>query len=239
MLVTRPADQAAALSGRLRAAGAQPVEAPMIVIRPAGDPRRVAGALAAVRDGAFDWVAFTSANAVAAAADGLPAGAARVAVVGPGTAEALAGHGVRPDLVAERATGAGLADALGAASPPARILLPRGDRASPTLPEALRSAGWTVEEVEAYRTAFATAFPPGVRERVAAGEVDVVTFGSASAATAFAELFGGPPPPGVRVATIGPVTSRACARLGIRVDAEADPHDLDGLLDAVRTAAGG
>lgn len=238
MLVTRPADQAAALSDRLRVAGAEPVEAPMIAIRPAADPARLARMLAAARKGAFDWVAFTSANAVTATADGLPPGDARIAVVGPGTAEALGRHGVRPDLVAERSTGAGLADALLAASPPGRILLPRADLAAPTLPDALRDAGWTVEEVEAYRTTPVTDFPPGVRDRVAAGSVEVVTFGSASAVRAFAELFGGPPPAGVRVASIGPVTTRACGRLGIRVDAEADPHDLDGLVDAVRTAAG-
>lgn len=92
--------------------------------------------------------------------------------------------------------------------------------------------------MEAYRTVRAAALPAGVRERVLAGEVDVLAFASSSTVRNLVELLGAALPPSVRVASIGPVTSGTCRQLGLRVDAEADPHDLDGLVGAVREAAG-
>ncbi|MDQ3538741.1 MAG: uroporphyrinogen-III synthase, partial [Actinomycetota bacterium] len=107
--------------------------------------------------------------------------------------------------------------------------------ATPTLTEALRAAGWSVDEVEAYRTVPVTELDPGARQRLEAGEIDVVAFASSSTVRNFVDLFGRPPP-GTRVASIGPVTSQACRDLGVRVDAEGDPHDLDGLAAAVVAA---
>jgi uroporphyrinogen III methyltransferase/synthase len=246
VLVPRTRHQASELSERLRALGAEPVEAPTIAIGPTRDPDGLRTALAAVADGAYDWVAFTSANGVdavweqvdALAADARLFASARLAVVGPGTGDALKTRGLRPDLVPDRYATRGLAEALLRAGGK-RILLPRADIATPVLAEALTAAGWDVDEVEAYRTVRAAALPEAVAARLAAGDVDVLAFASSSTVRNLVELLGGPPDRRMRVASIGPVTSGTCRELGLRVDAEADPHDLDGLVDAVVAAAAG
>jgi uroporphyrinogen III methyltransferase / synthase len=245
VLVPRTRHQASELSERLRALGAEPVEAPTIAIEPTREPEALRSALAAARDGAYDWLALTSVNgvdAVFAALDelGLDARAlarVQVAAVGSGTADALAGRGIRCDLVPERFTTRGLADALLGTGGPARILLPRADIATPALTAALDEAGWATTEVEAYRTVQAEALPEGVAERILRGDVDVLAFASSSTVRNFVELLDAPVPPDVRVASIGPVTTQTCRDVGLRVDAEGDPHDLDGLVDAVVAAA--
>jgi len=246
VLVPRTRHQAGELSERLRVLGAEPVEAPTIAIQASRTPQLLRAALTDVGNGAYDWVALTSANGVAAVVDQLAElgrdarlfAPVRLAAVGPGTAEALAAAGLRAELVPPTATTGELAAALVASGPPARALLPRADIATPTLTEALRSAGWRVDEVEAYRTVPVTELDPGVRQRLELGEIDVLAFASSSTVRNFVDLFGGPPPAGTRVASIGPVTSQICRDLGLQVDAEADPHDLDGLVAAVRSAAG-
>lgn len=255
VLVPRTRHQAGELSARLRALGAQPIEAPTIAIEPTREPERLAACL---RDlGAYDWVGFTSANGVEAVGEALAAMGADarrfagvgLAAVGPGTAEALADLGLRADLVPAQATTRALAAALlaaaeaastgaTAAARPPRVLLPRADIATPTLTEALRGAGWQADEVEAYRTVEVRELDPSVRRRLERGEIAVAAFASSSTVRNFVTLFGGPPPPGTRVASIGPVTTETCRELGVHVDAEAAPHDLDGLAAAVVEAAG-
>lgn len=244
VLVPRTRHQASALSERLRALGGEPVEAPTIAIQPGREADRLQRALTAVGDGAYDWVALTSVNGVDAVFEALDAlgldarafARTRIAAVGSGTAERLASHGLRADLVPDRFTTRGLADAL-TAHEPAKVLLPRADIATPTLTQALAAAGWTADEVEAYRTVPASSLPDGVRERILAGEVDVLAFASSSTVHNLMALLDGQVPAATRIASIGPVTSQACAELGLRVDAEADPHDLDGLVAAVVAAA--
>ena len=246
VLVPRTRHQASELSERLRALGAEPVEAPTIAIEASRTPQELRAALTEVRDGAYDWVALTSANGVAAVVEQLAKlghdarlfAGTRLAAVGPGTAEALAAVGLRADLVPQVATTRQLATALVASGPPARALLPRADIATPTLTEALRSAGWNVDEVEAYRTVPVSQLEPGVRQQLERDEIDVLAFASSSTVRNFFDLLGMPLPSGIRVVSIGPVTSQTCRDLGLRVDAEADPHDLDGLVAAVRSAAG-
>jgi len=246
VLVPRTRHQASELSAALRALGAEPVEASTIAIEPSREPELLAVAVAGLRDGAHDWVAFTSANGVEAvwsALDGQGGdtrwlAGVRVAAVGSGTAEALVARGLRADLVPERMTTAGLAAALIASGPPARVLLPRADIATSVLAAGLVEAGWTVDEVEAYRTVPADGLPPRVAQRLRDGEIDVVALASSSTARNLVALLGALPPPSVRVASIGPVTTAACAELGLRVDAEADPHDVAGLAHAVVRARG-
>lgn len=245
VLVPRTRHQASELAAALRALGAEAVEAPTIAIEPSREPQRLGAAFRGLGAGTHDWVAFTSANGVDAVWEILDAeggdtrwlAGIRVAAVGSGTAEALAVRGLRADLVPERMTTAGLAAAMVAAGPPGRALLPRADLATPALADGLLGAGWTVDEVEAYRTVPAGALPTGVRDRVLRGGVDVVAMASSSTARNLVALLGERPPPSVRVASIGPVTSAACAELGLRVDVEADPHDVDGLVAAVVRAA--
>lgn len=245
VLVPRTRQQASELSSRLRALGAEPVEAPTIAVEPTREPEVLRKRVAEIADGAFDWVALTSVNGVAAlwdqittlGADARLLARTRVAAVGSGTAGALRRHGIAADLVPDRFTTRGLADALVASGAPQRVLLPRADIATPMLADLLRQADWEVVEVEAYRTVPVTALDPDVQRDLREGAIDVVAFASSSTVRNLVDLLDGPPAGGVRIAAIGPVTADACRQLGLRVDAEADPHDLDGLVAAIVEAA--
>lgn len=243
ILVPRAVEQAGDLSERIRNLGGEAVEAPTIEIRP-GKGEELAAALRALEGGDYAAVCFTSPNGVRAVADaladtGLPSrvfDGLTVAAVGPGTAATLGEVlGVRPDLVPPTAT----TEALAAAFPPGsgRVLLPRADIASSTLAEGLRVRGYEPVAVTAYVTTSPERLPGEVMARLAAGDIDLLAFTSSSTVRNFALLVAGQPWSG-RVVSIGPVTSATCAEYGIEVAAEADPHDLDGLVAALVTAAG-
>ncbi|MDQ3932508.1 MAG: uroporphyrinogen-III synthase [Actinomycetota bacterium] len=244
ILVPRAAGQAGDLAERIRGLGGEVVEAPTIEIRP-GRREELATAARELGRGAYTAVCFTSPNGVRALAHAiaevsLPPSVVEalfVAAVGPGTAATL--HevfGVRPDLVPGTAT----TEALAAAFPPGsgRVLLPRADIASPTLPEGLRARGYEPICVTAYVTAPPDGLPSEVVTRLAGGDIDLLAFTSSSTVRNFATLIEGRPWSG-RVVSIGPVTSAACAELAIEVAVEADPHDLDGLVAALVTASDG
>ena len=235
VVVTRTAEQAGELSGRLAEAGAEVVEVPTLAITDPGD--RSAGLAAAARRLArFDWVVLTSANAVerlfSHLHDARDLGPARVAAVGPATAGALARHGVRANLVARRSSGAGLADEI--PEPPGRVLVARAEVADAALPEKLLARGFEVEEVAAYRTV-PLPVPALLLER--ARDADAVTFASGSAVDAYLAA-GARVQPHQRVVCIGPVTAEAARRAGLEVAAVAERADLDALVDAVITAVG-
>jgi uroporphyrinogen III methyltransferase / synthase len=158
----------------------------------------------------------------------------RVAAVGPATEAALRAWGVAPDLVPEVATTA----ALGQAFPtgPGEVLLARADLANPELAVTLRDKGWRTCEVVAYHTVPVGALDPAARRRLDGGEVDWVAFTASSTVEGFLRGYGGPPPPGVRVAVIGPVTADAARSAGMRVAAAAAEHTIPGLVDAIEHA---
>jgi len=247
VLVPRTRQQASDLSLRLRGLGAEPVEAPTIATAPTREPDVLHKRVAEVTEGGFDWLALTSVNGVAALWDALTAAGhdarglagVRLAAVGSGTAAALRGRGLEPDLVPDRYTTRGLADALIGSGAPARILLPRADIATPVLAESLRGASWDVVDVEAYRTMKVAALPDAVAAQLRDGAIDVVAFASSSTARNLLDLLGAPLHERTRVASIGPVTSDTCRQLGLRVDAEASPHDVEGLVAAVVSAMHG
>ena len=245
VLVTRSRAQASALSRLLAERGAEPVELPAIAVRPLADASALDAALSEL--GGFDWVAFTSANAVEAvfeqlAAQGRDARAfatAKVAAIGPATAEALRERGIAADLVPSASTGQSVAESFAERSVRgARMLLPRADIASPALPDGLRLLGAAVTEVAAYRTAAPADAAAQARETLASGMLDAVTFTSASAARNLVGLLGGDA--GLvnrsKVVSIGPVTSAAAAQLGVRVSAEAREHTAQGVVDAALEA---
>jgi uroporphyrinogen-III synthase len=157
-----------------------------------------------------------------------------VAAVGPATAAALRDWGVEPDLVPEVATTA----AVGRAFPAGRgtVLLARADLANPELAAAIAAKGWRTREVVAYRTVPVEALDPAARRRLDGGQVDWVAFTAASTVTGFLRGYGGPPPPGVRVAAIGPVTAGAARSGGMRVAATAAEHTIAGLVEAIERA---
>jgi uroporphyrinogen-III synthase len=158
-----------------------------------------------------------------------------VAAVGPATEAALRDWGVVPDLVPDVATTA----ALGLRFPdgPGDVLLARADRANPELGAALRAKGWRTREVVAYHTVPVGELDPATRRRLDDGEVDWVAFTASSTVEGFVRGYGGPPPDGVRVAAIGPVTAGAARAAGMRVAATATPHTIPGLVAAIERAA--
>jgi uroporphyrinogen III methyltransferase/synthase len=233
VVVTRAREQASGLRTRLVELGAEVVELPAIEMKP------LEFELPELSE--YAWVVFTSANGVDAFfarglhARGLDARALagmKVAAIGPGTAAALERFGVRADLVPERFVAESLVAAFPAPRVPAeRVLLARAEQARDVLPAGLADLGYAVAVVPVYRTV--TAEPdPGELERVRAGEFDAVTFTSSSTVESFGRLVG-PVPEGPAVVSIGPITSATAVAAGLRVDIEADPHDIDGLVAAV------
>jgi uroporphyrinogen-III synthase len=239
VLVTRAADQAGDLSARLAAAGAVPIEAPAIATRPVASGGALDRAVVQVAGGAFDWVVFTSASGVRfwferARTLGFDARALRalVAAVGPGTAAELDRHGIVANLVPKRFT----TEALARAFPrgPGAVLLARTNIATPELEQALRTKGWAVRKVVAYRTVRVRSLPSEVRAMLRAGRVDALAFTSASTVQGFVRMAGAVP--ATKVVCIGPVTAQTAKGLGLTVDAVASPHTLDGLVAALARA---
>ena len=234
IIVTRAREQASGLVERLHELGAATVELPVIEI---GDPADGGAALraAAGRVGDYDWVAFTSANAVSrffaalgeAGADTRALGGRRVAAIGPGTAEALAAAGVRADLVPERFVAESLLEAF--PDGPGRVLLPRAAVARDALPAGLTERGWTVDVVEAYRTAVAQQAPESL---ASAATAHAITFTSSSTVTNYLAVAGDLPVPAV-VACIGPITAATARAAGLTVDVVAAEHTIQGLVRAL------
>jgi uroporphyrinogen III methyltransferase / synthase len=163
---------------------------------------------------------------------------AKVAAVGPATEAALRDWGIVPDLVPQAATTAALGQAFpprtGAApARPGAVLLTRADLANPELAVLLRDKGWETTEVVAYHTVPVGALDPTARRRLDHGEVDWVAFTASSTVEGFLRGYGGPPPPGVRVAAIGPVTADTARSAGIRVATTATEHTIPGLVAAI------
>jgi uroporphyrinogen III methyltransferase/synthase len=230
--VTRTREQASQLAAALSAAGATPIEVPIIAITgPSDGGASLRRALSAL--GRYDWVIFTSANAVhrvlAEVRDARAFGTARVAASGDGTARALSGHGIAADLVPERFVAEALADAFPAPGRSGeRVLLPRAAVARDVLPVALREKGYEVEVVEAYRTVRPAS--EGLLEAVEGCRA--VMFSSSSTVTGWLELLGAEALPPV-VACIGPVTAKTAREAGIEVTVEAPVHSVDGLVAAL------
>jgi uroporphyrinogen-III synthase len=205
VIVTRPAAQAGPLAEALERLGHEPVLCPVVAIESLGD--------GAIDTTGYDWVVITSANGAAEFARRRTGSLPRVAAIGPGTADALAAHGIGVDLVPSVSTQEGLVAEL--PRPPGKILFAGAEGARPHLVEELGA-----DFVPLYRT---VPLRPAV-----APEGDLVVVASASAAEAFAELRTDVP-----AVSIGPQTTQAGIAAGLHIVAEAGSHDLDGLLAAV------
>ena len=116
------------------------------------------------------------------------------------------------------------------------MLLARADLANPGLAVTLRGKGWETAEVVAYHTVPVGTLDPSARRRLDGGEVDWVAFTASSTVQGFVRGYGGPPPPDVRVAAIGPVTAGTARSAGIRVAATATEHTIPGLVAAIEQA---
>ena len=242
IIVTRARAQASELAARLTELGADVIEAPAIDIVPA-DPAPIRVALERLAD--YQWALFTSQNAVEIAWDALRAAGGdarqfagvRVGAVGQATARALLARGIAADVVPARSTAEGLADAL--RDHPdvrdARVLFVKAEGAGDVLPDTLRRAGATVDQVVAYRTVADASGASAARDALDAGSVDAITFTSASTVRFFVDAVGGIAHVvrDTRVITMGPVTSVGARSLGLSVHAEAATATIDALVDAV------
>lgn len=233
VVVTRAAEQAGPLVAMLQEAGAEVVEVPLIRTVPPDDGG--AALRSALADlGRYAWVIVTSPNGAVAVRDHLrkrPVGHPLVAAVGPATAATLDRV---VDLIPDRHLAEGLLEVFpDAPADGGRVLLPQADRARPALADGLRARGWEVDAVVAYRT---VPVEPAPEVRQAVSVADALLLASGSAAESWARSFGTWTPP--VVVTIGPITSAAARRLGLKVHAEATDHSLGGLVNALSAAIG-
>ena len=241
IVVTRTRKQASALSNKLRTLGAHVIELPTIRIEPPSDLREFAEL---VQDAhAYDWIVFTSANGVEAFFDIFfklyddlrEIGGVRIAAIGPATAQRVKDFHLHVDLQPEEF----IAEAVvrefkkQGSVENERILVVRAEKARDVLPKELSTAGAIVDEAFAYRTVPETRDISGAQRQLAQGGADLITFTSSSTVENFLAL-GLPWPNGMRVASIGPITSKTARDHGLNVDIEARLHDVDGLVQAIR-----
>jgi uroporphyrinogen-III synthase len=242
VLVTRAAGQASKLSEALRALGAEPVEVPVLEIRPPEFFEPLDGALRELDK--YDWLLFTSANAVRAlversAALGISiekAAMPQVAAVGEATATAARNAGFAIALVPESYIAESLVEIFAVRAAGRRVLLARASVARDVIPDALRAAGAQVDVVEAYRNVLPEDAPEALRAALAGG-VDAVTFTSSSSVTHLKEAAEKAgiafPFAGVKAISIGPITSATLRAEGWAPAAEAQRSDIGGLVQAV------
>lgn len=227
---TRAREQSPAeLSAKLRAHGAIPIEWPMIEIAP---PENFAPLDDAIRHlSQYDWIVFSSANGVKYfwnRLDDCQMRFPRIAAVGEKTAEALRRNGLQVDAKPDEFLASNIAAVLGDIQAK-KILVLRPDIAPPDLTKSLEVCGAHVTEVVAYCTV-----PVTYNQPLDLNTIDAITFASASAAKSFANnLHGQTLPDQVCVATIGPSTTKAARQAGLKVDAEAREHTLEGLSVAL------
>jgi uroporphyrinogen III methyltransferase/synthase len=237
VVVTRARAQASAFASTLRSLGATVVELPAIRVEPRIETEEVRAAAAAIGD--YDLVCLTSPNGVkllfealtAAGEDARALAGATVAAIGPGTARALASHGIAADVIPERFVAEALVEALADVEVDGkRVLVARAAEARDVLPDALRERGADLDVVALYETVREA---PDEKAIAAAQGADFVTFTSSSTVTNLTEALGDRFPAAARIISIGPVTSGSVREAGLEVAVEADRHDVDGLLAAL------
>ena len=249
VLVTRTRQQASELSRSLADAGAEAIELPTIAIKPCYDEGELSVASDSIKKGAYDWLVFTSTNAVDIFFEFLETKGrdarsvrASVAAIGPATAQALKRRGITVDVKPERYTAEGLLDALDPDMKGQRVLVPCAAGARAVLADELRARNADVDEVTLYVAEVpieeeSPRMAAGLR-RLRAGQIDVVTFASSSSVTNLAGLLGDDIEPlrRCRIACIGPVTAETAEKLlGRAPDVVAEEHTIPGLVKALQS----
>lgn len=245
VLVPRTKEQAGSLSARLRGYGSVPEEVPTISVEPPRNPLQMDKAVRGLVEGRYEWIAFTSVNAVRAVREkfeeyGLDARAfsgLKIAAVGDKTAQAIAAWGLRADLVpsGEQSAAGLLADWPPydeVLDPINRVFLPRADIATENLVAGLIDLGWECDDVTAYRTVRATPPPAPTRDAIKTGKFDAVVFTSSSTVRNLVGIAGKPHPSTV-IACIGPATAKTAEEHGLRVDVLAPEPSVETLVDAL------
>jgi uroporphyrinogen III methyltransferase / synthase len=247
IVVTRSREQSGDLVDMLEERGAEAIQAPTIRIAPPEDIEALDRACADA--GAYDWIVFTSTNAVEyfmrrvlANGDIRDLKGVRLCAIGPSTAQHLSRYGVRVDLTPDESRSEAVIEALKTAGDVRgkRVLLPRSDIAREVLADQLRDAGADVGEVAAYRTLVESADRDGdqdIYRMLLDGKIDAVTFTSASTVKNFAKIFGEEQAADLLsatvVASIGPVTAEAAQQLGIATTVMPERYTVPDLVDAL------
>ncbi|MDN5894846.1 MAG: uroporphyrinogen-III synthase [Nocardioides sp.] len=245
VLVPRTKEQAGSLTQRLRGYGSVPEEVPTISVEPPRNPQQMDKAVRGLVEGRYEWIAFTSVNAVRAVREkfeeyGLDARAfsgLKIAAVGDKTAAAISAWGLRADLVpsGEQSAAGLLADWPpydDVLDPINRVFLPRADIATENLVAGLIDLGWECDDVTAYRTVRATPPPAPTRDAIKSGKFDAVVFTSSSTVRNLVGIAGKPHATTV-IACIGPATVKTAEEHGLRVDVMASSPSIEILVDAL------
>ena len=243
IVITRAVEQSGELKDRLEKLGASVLLLPAVSFSEPVDTSVLDRAIASLES--YDWVLFTSANAVRFFANrcrkaGVNVGVderPRCAAVGPATASAMAAEGFTIDYVAEQYLGVALARELGSSLSGKRVLLPRSERAGRDLPDALRSVGAEVTEAVAYRTGGIGAAEPEVMEAVREARVDVVSFFSRSAVENLRDVLSEESLSrlGERtaLAAVSPVTAAALRNAGLPVAIQPEEATTESMAKAI------
>ena len=245
VLVPRTKQQAGGIVAGLAEHGAVSQVVPTISVEPPRTPHQMEKAVKGLVTGRYEWIGFTSVNAVRAVREkfeefGLDARAfagLKVAAVGGVTSEALRDWGIVPDLVpTENQSAIGLLEVWPpydeVLDPINRVFLPRADIATDTLVAGLQENGWEVDDVTAYRTVRAAPPPAATREAIKTGHFDAVVFTSSSTVRNLVGIAGKPHATTV-VACIGPQTAKTAEEHGLRVDVLAAEPSAEALVVAL------
>ena len=236
VVLTRPVHQSEDLARPLRALGAEVIPLPVIAIEAVAHPEALRRAVSECD--AYDWIVFTSANAVAAfAAELLPRSTrdckAQVAVIGRATKKAAEAHGFSVSVTPETYVAEALVDAFAQDLRGQRILIPSAAVTRDVVANGLRKRGARVEVVEAYRNVIPADAERRARTVFQEPYPDWVTFSSSSAVDNLVTLVGAEIVSRVKIASIGPITSETVRKHGLAVTAEASVQNVQGLVEAV------
>mgnify|MGYP000502924510 FL=1 len=247
VVVTRAREQASGLAQSLMDLGAEVIQCPTIEITPMADYTELDAALANLAD--YQWIIFTSVNGVRhfwqrlanAGKDSRALATCKVAAIGPATADALTQHGIAPDFIPDRYVAEGVLDGLVARENGnvrgKRFLLPRAAKAREVLPDELRKAGAVVDVISAYQTVPAAHRKDEVMERIMAGTLDCVTFGSSSTVENFLSLIPADvlkAHPEVQLAAIGPITADTLTANGLPCHIQPAEYTIPALVAALK-----
>jgi uroporphyrinogen III methyltransferase / synthase len=243
IVITRAADQAAEFSDRLRSLGADAIELPVIALEPPADRAPLDQAIANLAG--YDWLIFTSTNGVRFFLDRLDQSRhdlrslqARICAIGPATRKAVEELHLKVDLMPDEYVAEALVQAFAQENLAGKkVLLPRAAVARDVIPVELAKLGAQVDVVEAYRNVVPANAAARAHEIFSAEKrPDWITFTSSSTVKNLLAIAGREPLAGIRIASIGPVTSATLCAHGLKVDAEASEFTLDGLVDAILAA---
>ena len=246
VLVPRAKEQAGPMNARLSTYGAIPQSVPTISMEPPRNPAQMDRAIKGIVEGRYQWIVFTSTNAVDAVWDkfeelGLDARAfagVHLAAVGQKTGDALRDRGMLPELIPHRTkqNAHGLVESFPEyvedIDPVSRVLLPRADLGTDVLVDGLIDLGWEVDDVVAYRTVRAAPPPLEVRDMIKSGGFDAVCFTSASTVKNLVGIAGKPHQRTI-IAAIGPMAAAEAREQGLRVDVVPEVADVPSLVNAL------